>query len=142
VLWLDRGQAKMLGACYPATREVLFSACKILKVFVKSSSRTSVKNKGFLPGFEASVSVGVGVPRNTSVEIIERLNKEVNIALADSSMKARIADLGGTVLGGSAFLVAAFVERLGELGWMTQGVTDRAEHTEHDGGEEEQNLNP
>jgi tripartite-type tricarboxylate transporter receptor subunit TctC len=52
----------------------------------------------FVPGFEASAWLGVGAPKNTPAEIVERLNKEVNAALADPEMKARLADLGGTVL--------------------------------------------
>jgi tripartite-type tricarboxylate transporter receptor subunit TctC len=44
---------------------------------------------------------GIGAPRNTQAEIIDTLNKEINAALADPNMKARIADLGGTVLTGS-----------------------------------------
>ena len=41
---------------------------------------------------------GIGVPRNTSPEIIDKLNKEINAGLADPKIKARLADLGGTVL--------------------------------------------
>jgi tripartite-type tricarboxylate transporter receptor subunit TctC len=52
----------------------------------------------FVPGYEASVWYGIGVPRNTSVEVIDKLNKEINAALADPRMKARIVDLGGDVL--------------------------------------------
>ena len=55
----------------------------------------------FLPGYEASTWYGVGVPKNTPAEIIERLNTEINAALADPRMKARLADIGGTVLHGS-----------------------------------------
>jgi tripartite-type tricarboxylate transporter receptor subunit TctC len=55
----------------------------------------------FVPGFEASSWVGVGAPRNTPVEIVDELNKEINAALADPKIKARLADLGGTVLAGS-----------------------------------------
>jgi tripartite-type tricarboxylate transporter receptor subunit TctC len=55
----------------------------------------------FFPGYEASTPIGIGAPRNTSAEIIDKLNKEINAALADPNMKARIADLGGTVLTGS-----------------------------------------
>ena len=55
----------------------------------------------FVPGYEASPWWGVGVPRNTSAEIIDKLNSEINAALADSKIKARLADLGGTVLPGS-----------------------------------------
>jgi tripartite-type tricarboxylate transporter receptor subunit TctC len=55
----------------------------------------------FVPGYEASNWYGVGIPKNTPVEIIDMLNKEINAALADPNMKARLADLGGTVLAGS-----------------------------------------
>jgi tripartite-type tricarboxylate transporter receptor subunit TctC len=55
----------------------------------------------FLPGYEASAWYGVGAPRDTPVEIVERLNKELNAAFADPRTKARIAELGGTPLPGS-----------------------------------------
>ena len=55
----------------------------------------------FLPGYEASNWYGVGVPKNTPAEIIDKLNKEINAGLADPKIKARLADLGGTVLAGS-----------------------------------------
>ena len=55
----------------------------------------------FVPGYEASGFAGIGAPRNTPAEIIAMLNKELNAGLADSKIKARIVELGGTVLGGS-----------------------------------------
>jgi len=55
----------------------------------------------FVPGYEASGWVGIGAPKNTPVEIIEKLNREINAGLADATMTARLADLGGTVLPGS-----------------------------------------
>jgi tripartite-type tricarboxylate transporter receptor subunit TctC len=48
----------------------------------------------FLPGYEATLLTGLGAPKTTRTEIIERLNKEINAALADPGMKARLADLG------------------------------------------------
>ena len=54
-----------------------------------------------LPGFEASAWGGIGAPKNTPAEIIEKLNKEINTALADPKIKARFADLGTTVIPGS-----------------------------------------
>src|SRR6516164_7598718 len=55
----------------------------------------------FVPGYEASAWFGVGAPRNTPAEIIDKLNNEINAALADPKIKARLADLGGTPLAGS-----------------------------------------
>jgi tripartite-type tricarboxylate transporter receptor subunit TctC len=55
----------------------------------------------FVPGYEASGFAGIGAPRGTPAEIIELLNKELNAGLADSRIKTRIVELGGTVLGGS-----------------------------------------
>jgi len=55
----------------------------------------------FIPGFEASQWVGLVAPRDTPRTIVEKLNAEINAALADPKIKARFADLGGTVLPGS-----------------------------------------
>ena len=52
----------------------------------------------FVPGYEASSWYGIGAPKNTPAEIVDKLNKEINAGLADPKMKARLADLGGTVL--------------------------------------------
>jgi tripartite-type tricarboxylate transporter receptor subunit TctC len=56
---------------------------------------------GFVPGYEASSIFGLGAPRNTPAEIVDRLNKEINAALVDPEFKAKLANLDGTVLGGS-----------------------------------------
>jgi tripartite-type tricarboxylate transporter receptor subunit TctC len=55
----------------------------------------------FVPGYEASQWYGIGAPKNTTPEIVAKLNTEINATLADPKMKARFADLGGTVLAGS-----------------------------------------
>jgi tripartite-type tricarboxylate transporter receptor subunit TctC len=52
----------------------------------------------FLPSYEASGWYGVGAPKNTPTEIVDKLNKEINAALANPKMKAQLADLGGMVL--------------------------------------------
>jgi tripartite-type tricarboxylate transporter receptor subunit TctC len=49
----------------------------------------------FLPGYEASQWYGIGAPKNTPAEVVAKLNQEINAALADPRMKARLADLGG-----------------------------------------------
>jgi len=54
-----------------------------------------------VPGYEASSIFGIGAPRNTPAEIIDRLNKEINAALVDPEFKARLANLDGMPLGGS-----------------------------------------
>jgi tripartite-type tricarboxylate transporter receptor subunit TctC len=51
----------------------------------------------FVPGYEASAWIGIGAPRDTPVELVDRLNKEINGGLADPGLKARFAELGGTV---------------------------------------------
>jgi tripartite-type tricarboxylate transporter receptor subunit TctC len=55
----------------------------------------------FLPSFEMSAFVAVGAPKNTPVEIVDKLNSEINAALADPKLKARVAELGATVYPGS-----------------------------------------
>jgi tripartite-type tricarboxylate transporter receptor subunit TctC len=69
----------------------------------------------FVPGYEVIGWQGVGVPKNTPAEIVDKLNREINAGPADPKMKARLADLGGTVLAGSpadfAKLIAADTEK-------------------------------
>ena len=54
-----------------------------------------------VPGYEASAWYGIGAPRNVPAEVVDKLNKEINAALADTKMNARLAELGGIVLPGS-----------------------------------------
>jgi tripartite-type tricarboxylate transporter receptor subunit TctC len=73
----------------------------------------------FVPGYEATVWDGVGVPRNTPTEVIDKLNREINAALADPKMKERLADLGATVFASSPAeltkLIAGETEKWGEV---------------------------
>jgi tripartite-type tricarboxylate transporter receptor subunit TctC len=55
----------------------------------------------FVPGYEASSVFGLGAPAATPADIVDRLNREVNAGLADAKLKARLTELGGTVLPGS-----------------------------------------
>jgi tripartite-type tricarboxylate transporter receptor subunit TctC len=55
-----------------------------------------------VPGYEASAWFGVGVPKGTPPAVIEKLNREVNLALADPKIKAKLAELGGVVMPGTA----------------------------------------
>jgi len=72
-----------------------------------------------VPGFEASGWYGIGAPKNTPAEIIDKLNKEINAALADAKMKARLADMGGILMPGSAAefgkLIADETEKWGKV---------------------------
>ena len=63
----------------------------------------------FLPGYEVSVWFGVGAPKNTPSEIVDKLNKEINAGLADPNIKARLADLGGEPLTGSPAELAKMI---------------------------------
>jgi len=63
----------------------------------------------FVPGYEMSLWLGLGAPKSTPAEIVDRLNREINVTLADPVIKARMADLGGTPMGGSADEFAALI---------------------------------
>jgi len=73
----------------------------------------------FVPGYETSLWLGLGAPKDTPAKIIDTLNKETNAALADPKIKARLADLGGTLLPGSPAdfgkLIADETERWGNV---------------------------
>ena len=56
----------------------------------------------FIPGYEAGTFYGIGAPKNTPADIVDKLNKEINVALADPTIRARLAVLGTTVLAGSS----------------------------------------
>ena len=73
----------------------------------------------FVPGFEASSWFGIAAPKGTPADIVERLNREVNAGLADPTIKARLADMGGTPLSGSPAeygkLIANETEKWGKV---------------------------
>ena len=64
--------------------------------------RTCRRSRDFVPGYEASAWYGVGAPKGTPAEIVDKLNQAINAALADPAMKARLVDLGGTIAAGLA----------------------------------------
>jgi tripartite-type tricarboxylate transporter receptor subunit TctC len=72
-----------------------------------------------MPSKQVTGSFGFGAPRNTPAEIVDKLNMEINAALADPKMKARLADLGGTPLPGSPAqfgkLIAEETEKWGKV---------------------------
>jgi tripartite-type tricarboxylate transporter receptor subunit TctC len=73
----------------------------------------------FVPGYEASFWTGIGAPKNTPAEIVDKLNKEINEALADAKIKTRLAELGATALPGSPAdfnkLIADETEKWGKV---------------------------
>jgi tripartite-type tricarboxylate transporter receptor subunit TctC len=99
------GQVQVMFAALPSAIEhIRAGELRALAVTTKSRSEAlpDVATVGeFVPDYEASAWNGLGVPMNTSRQIIDKLNKEINDGLADPKMKARLAGLGGTPLSGS-----------------------------------------
>ena len=99
------GQVQVTFATMPSSIAYI-RAAKLRPLAVTTTTRSdelpevSTVND-FVPGYEASTWYGVGVPSGTPAEIIGKLNKEINSALADPRFKARLADVGGSALSGS-----------------------------------------
>jgi tripartite-type tricarboxylate transporter receptor subunit TctC len=99
------GQVQVLFDPIPASIEYI-RAGKLRALAVTTATRADalpdIPTVGeFVPGYEASTWFGVGAPKNTPAEIIDKLNVAINSAIADPKLKARFADIGGTVLAGS-----------------------------------------
>jgi tripartite-type tricarboxylate transporter receptor subunit TctC len=116
-------QVQVMFATMPAAIEHI-RAGKLRALAVTTALRSESLSdvptvNDFVPGYEASAWYGVGVPKNTPAEIIEKLNKEINVALTDATMKARLAELGGMVLLGSPAdfgkLIADETEKLAKV---------------------------
>ena len=100
------GQVQVIFSSLPAAIEYIRTD-KLRALAVTTATRfegtPDIPTVGdVVPGYEASQWYGVGVPKNTPVEIVDELNKEINAGLANPKLKAQLADLGGTVLPGSA----------------------------------------
>jgi len=117
------GQVQVMFDTTPTSIEQIKSG-KVRALAVTTATRSEVLPEipamgDFLVGYEASFWAGFGAPKNTPAEIVARLNKEINAALADPATKARLADLGGTVLSGSPAdfgkLVADETEKWGKV---------------------------
>jgi tripartite-type tricarboxylate transporter receptor subunit TctC len=117
------GQVQVLFATTPGTVDYIRTG-KLRALAVTTASRTEMLPDlpivaDFVPGYEASQWYGVGAPKNTPAEIVEKLNQEINAALTDTRMKARLADLGGEVLAGSPAefgkLIADETEKWGKV---------------------------
>jgi tripartite-type tricarboxylate transporter receptor subunit TctC len=99
------GQVQVLFATSPGMIDYIRTS-KLRALAVTTAARWNglpdIPTVGdFVPGYEANSWYGIGAPRNIPAEIVERLNKEVNAALADPTIKTWLADLGGTMLPGS-----------------------------------------
>jgi tripartite-type tricarboxylate transporter receptor subunit TctC len=99
------GQVHVTFASMPSSIEYI-RAGKLRALAVTTAARSPALPdvptvSDFVPGYEASAWYGVGAPRSTPMDIVEKLNKEINVALAEPKMIARLADLGGAALPGS-----------------------------------------
>jgi tripartite-type tricarboxylate transporter receptor subunit TctC len=120
---LIAGQVQMSFVATVASIEYI-RAGKLRALAVTTTTRSDVLPDlptvgEFVPGFEASIWFGIGAPKNTPTEIVDRLNKEINAGLADPRIKTQLGDLGGTVLAGSpadfGTLIAEETEKWGKV---------------------------
>jgi tripartite-type tricarboxylate transporter receptor subunit TctC len=92
------GQVQMMFSPLPSSIEYV-RAGKLRALAVTTATRSAalpdIPTVGdFVPGYEAATFFGIGAPKNTPAEIVERLNKEINAGLTDPNLKARLTDLG------------------------------------------------
>jgi tripartite-type tricarboxylate transporter receptor subunit TctC len=98
---LMAGQVQVVFNPVPESMEFI-RAGKLRPLAVTTATRSEVLPDvptvgDFVPGYEASALQGIGAPKDTPAQIVEKLNKEINVGLADSKLKARFTDLGATV---------------------------------------------
>ena len=117
------GQVQVMFDNVPTSIEFI-RAGKLRALAVTTATRSEVLPDlptvaDFVPGYEASAWYGVGVPKGTPEDIIDKLNKEINAILAEPKAKARLADLGASLLAGSPAdfgkLVADETEKWGKV---------------------------
>jgi len=99
------GQVQVMAASSAASIEYIRSS-KLRALAVTTASRSDalpdIPTVGdFIPGYEASTWCGIGAPKGTPAEVIDKLNKEINAGLVDPKMQARLANTGSTALPGS-----------------------------------------
>ena len=99
------GQVQVLFAATPGTNDYIRTG-KLRALAVTTTARADMLPElpviaDFVPGYEASQWYGIAAPGNTPAEIIDRLNTDINAAIVDPAMKARLAAIGGEPLGGS-----------------------------------------
>ena len=117
------GQVQAMFGTMPASIEYV-RAGKLRPLAVTSARRSELLPDlptvgDFVPGYETSAWQGIGAPKNTPAEIINKFNKEINAGLADPKINARVADMGGTALAGSPAdfgkLIADETEKWGKV---------------------------
>jgi tripartite-type tricarboxylate transporter receptor subunit TctC len=117
------GQVQVLFAASPGTTDYIATG-KLRALAVTTAARVKMLPElptiaDFVPGYEASQWYGLSAPKNTPAEIVGRLNREINAAIADSAMKARFAAIGGEPLPGSpgefGMLIADETEKWGKV---------------------------
>jgi tripartite-type tricarboxylate transporter receptor subunit TctC len=117
------GQVQVMFATTPGTTEHIATG-KLRALAVTTATRAEALPDlptvgDFVPGYEASQWYGIGAPRTTPVEIVDRLNKEINAGLADPKLKERLAAIGGAPLVGSpgdfGKLIADEAEKWGKV---------------------------
>jgi tripartite-type tricarboxylate transporter receptor subunit TctC len=111
---LIAGQVRVMFDFLPSSIEHI-RAGKLRALAIASATRWPalpdlVTLDDFVPGFEASALYGIGAPKNTPNQVVDRLNREINAILADPKKKARIAEVGGEALTGSSADFAKLLE--------------------------------
>jgi tripartite-type tricarboxylate transporter receptor subunit TctC len=107
------GQVQVLFATTPGITDYIRTG-RLRALAVTTASRAQVLPElptvgDYLAGYEASQWYGMGAPRNTPAEIIDKLNREINAGLADSKMQARLAEIGGEPLTGAPSQFGTFI---------------------------------
>jgi tripartite-type tricarboxylate transporter receptor subunit TctC len=110
---LMAGQVQVVFNPVPESMEFI-RAGKLRPLAVTTAARSEVLPDvptvgDFVPGYEASALQGIGAPKKTPAEIVDKLNKEINAGLVDTKLKARFADLGAAVFPGSSSDFAKFM---------------------------------
>jgi tripartite-type tricarboxylate transporter receptor subunit TctC len=138
-----RGQAPAMTDLLGGQVQVMFDpvvssiahirAGKLRPLAVTTSTRSEVLPDvptvgDFVPGYEASIWFGVGAPRNTPAEIVDKLNQEINAGLADPKIKARLANLGADSMPMTPANYGKFIaDEIGKWGKVVQAANIKAD---------------
>jgi tripartite-type tricarboxylate transporter receptor subunit TctC len=100
------GQVHVMFDVVPSSIEHI-KAGRLRPLAVATASRLDVLPEtptvaDFVPGYEASGWTGLGAPKGTPIDVVDRLNKEINLGLADPQMKSKLSSFGYTIVGGTS----------------------------------------